>query len=112
MLDYNSDREGHVGHTWVVSQAEQAHRDGVMTSKGLLKFDEQGRFAVKDPALAHEIRTNERNRVAVTRFRTPHASDRGHRYHFGSMPALPWAKYDEFGRRIHEVEDGQEPSGD
>jgi len=30
--------------------------------------------------------------------------EEGHRYTFGGHPGVPWAKYDEFGRRIPDVE--------
>lgn len=109
MPDYNPDREGHVGHKFIVQKAwpgtSMDPGDSVQTSKGALKFDEQDRLAVKDPALAREIQQANPRELAVTRVRQTHHSDTGHRYHFGQMPAMPWHRYDENGNRIKEQEE-------
>lgn len=106
MPDYNSDRDRHVDHKFVVQSAWPNSPKEIMTSKGLLKANEQGRMMVKDEALAREIQKEHPHDLAVTRMRTPKPADQGHRYHFGQMPPMPWVKYDEFGRRIQEVTNG------
>ena len=112
MADFNSDKERHVDHTFVVQKAWPNSPDSVMTSKGELKGNGQGRFTVKDETLAREIQKAYPRDFAVTRMRTPKPADAGHRYHFGSMKPMPWAKYDELGRRIRddkqEVTDGSD----
>jgi len=101
MPDWNPDREGHVDHKYIVLDATRERKKGIQTSKGLLKFDKQGRMMVKDPTLAHEIRTSEvgKRDVTVSRVRFPSVHDRGHTYFFTS-PGMPWHKYDENGNRI------------
>ena len=94
MPDYNPDKEGHVAHRYVVQDATRDHADGVQTSKGRLDFDKNGRLLVKDPGLANEIRTSEAGKrdVTVTRVRWQDSHERGHRYHFGQMPEMPWKR--------------------
>lgn len=96
MPDWNPDREGHIKHKWVVQKAwPDPNSDlgaGVQTSRGELKPDAQGRMIVNDPALAHEIRTEHPRDMTVTRMRFESPADRGHRYHFGCWPEMPWKK--------------------
>ena len=92
MPDFNSDREKHVDHTFVVQKAWPNSPDSVMTSKGELKGNGQGRFTVKDETLAREIQKAYPRDFAVTRMRTPKPADQGHRYHFGGWPEMPWKK--------------------
>ena len=106
MPDYNSDRERHVDHKFVVQSAWPNSPKEIMTSKGLLKANEQGRMMIKDEALAREIQREHPTDLAVTRMRMSKPADQGHRYHFGQTKPMPWAKYDEFGRRIQEVTNG------
>lgn len=106
MPDFNPDREGFVKHKWIVQNATRSGKKGVQTSKGFLKYNDEGRLTVNDPVLAGEIREDNKWDTVVTRVRYPDEADRGHRYHFGSIPAMPWHKYDEFGRRIREEQDG------
>ena len=112
MADFNSDKERHVDHKFVVQSAWPNSPKEIMTSKGLLKANEQGRMLVKDESLAREIQREHPTDLAVTRMRMPKPADAGHRYHFGSMKPMPWAKYDELGRRIRddkqEVTDGSD----
>jgi len=93
MPDYNPDKERHVDHTFVVQKAWPNSPDSVMTSKGELKGNHQGRFTVKDETLAREIQKSYPRDFAVTRMRTPKPADAGHRYHFGGWPEMPWKKY-------------------
>lgn len=92
MADYNSDRERHVDHKFVVQSAWPNSPKEIMTSKGLLKANEQGRMMVKDEALAREIQKEHPHDLAVTRMRMPKPADQGHRYHFGGWPEMPWKK--------------------
>jgi len=107
--DFNPDSEGHVKHTWTVINAS-TDRDfkGVQTSKGFMKFGKKGAFKVKDKAIADEIRQTVGAKATVNRMRQPEPADRGHKYFFGQMPALPWHKYDENGKRIKEEENQNE----
>ena len=106
MPDFNSDKERHVDHKFVVQSAWPNSPKEIMTSKGLLKANEQGRMMIKDEALAREIQREHPTDLAVTRMRMSKPADQGHRYHFGQTKPMPWAKYDELGRRIQEVTDG------
>ena len=92
MPDYNPDRERHVDHKFVVQSAWPNSPKEIMTSKGLLKANDQGRMIVKDEALAREIQREHPTDLAVTRMRAPKPADAGHRYHFGQMPEMPWKK--------------------
>ena len=92
MPDYNSDRERHVDHKFVVQSAWPNSPKEIMTSKGLLKANEQGRMMIKDESLAREIQREHPTDLAVTRMRMPKPADRGHRYFFGALPEMPWKK--------------------
>jgi len=94
MPDWNSDREGHVEHKWVVQKAFAGDDigDAIQTSKGELKPNDQGRMIIKDPALAHEIRMQNPRELTVSRMRYQKPADAGHRYHFGGWPEMPWKK--------------------
>ena len=98
--DYNPDKDRHVDHRFIVQSAVKRDMESVPGFDNL-KLNRQGRCVVHDEGLAREIQ-NETRDVAVTRMRHPHRSDRGHVYFFGQTYAMPWAKYDELGRRIHE----------
>jgi hypothetical protein len=105
MPDWNQDRE--LGQGKIVYAVRNSKKGlpikKVRTGRGDLELDSRGRCIVKDAALAAEIRKEYPHDLAVSRLFTNDAADRGHRYHFGQMPALPFAKYDELGRRIHEA---------
>lgn len=93
MPDFNPDKERHVDHKFVVQKAFPGNeKDPVMTSKGALAPDKQGRMIVKDESLAREIQQQNPRELTVTRMRTPGAADQGHRYHFGGWPEMPWKK--------------------
>jgi hypothetical protein len=111
LLDYNPDKERHVDHRYMVIKAtKDPNFTGVQTSKGFLKFDRNKQsFRVKDPALANEIRQTVGVDATVTRLRYPSQADRGHTYFFGQMPAMPWHKYDENGKRIIEKPKEEQP---
>lgn len=98
--DYNSDRERHVDHKFIVQTAWPGVANKVKTSKGELEMNDKGRMIIKDEVLAREIQRENPRDLAVTRMRTPKPADQGHRYHFGQMPPMPWVKYDELGHRI------------
>lgn len=105
MPDYNPDKERHRAHKFIVQKAWPGKGkldpgDAIQTSAGALKFNHEDRMAVKDEALAREIQQQYPQELAVTRVNANSPADRGHRYHFGQMPAMPWHKYDENGNRI------------
>lgn len=107
MPDFNSDRDGHADHMWVVQKAwadygtlgaeggnqiaTSSLDNPVVTGKGHLKPDEYGRFTTHDKALADEIRAQYPKDYVVTRVRASHPSDRGHKYVF-TVPELPWKR--------------------
>ncbi len=112
MPDYNPDKERHTQHRFVVQKAWPGKGnldpgEAIQTSKGDLKFGHEDRLVIKDEALAREVQQQYPRELAVTRMRYPDPADRGHHYHFGQMPAMPWHKYDENGRRIVEDEEPQ-----
>jgi hypothetical protein len=99
MPDYNPDREGHVQHKFIVQKAWPSGdyagdglADGIQTSKGVLKPDSKGRMVVRDAALAREIQSAYPADLAVTRMRAVGPADKGHRYHFGGWPEMPWKR--------------------
>ena len=98
--DYNPDKERHRDHKWIVHKAVRAPGfKGIYAGEREMPFNHEGRFSVKDEGVAQEIRQEYGREVTVTRVHNTAAVDRGHTYFF-SMPALPWHKYDEQGRRI------------
>jgi hypothetical protein len=65
-------------------------------------FTRNGQFYVRDKGIADELQAKYGyENLIVDPTTIPHPSDRGHKYRFVSI-ALPWAKYDELGRRIKE----------
>ena len=105
MPDFNPDKERHVDHKFVVQTAWPGVANKVKTSKGELEMNDKGRMIIKDEVLAREIQKEHPHDLAVTRMRMPKPADQGHRYFFGQTKPLPWAKYDELGRRIQEEQD-------
>ena len=101
--DYNPDREGHVPKKWMVIKATRDPSfQGVTLDGQTMKFGKKGAFMVDDPVKADEIRKTVGTNATVTRFRTPDSHERIHRYFFGQLPAMPWHKYDDNGRRMRE----------
>jgi len=96
MPDFNSDKElGQGQMKWAVRNAHQGIPiRSIKTGKGELKLDAKGRCIISDPALAAEVRKQYPLDLAVSRVFTQAPADRGHHYHFGQMPALPWHKPD------------------
>lgn len=91
--DYNSDREGHVKHEYIVINAEQKPTEGIAIEGQNFKFNKEGYFKIKgDPALAQDIRQAAGKSATVTRVRVPDAADSGHKYLFGSWPEMPWKR--------------------
>jgi len=103
MPDFNPDKEAHAEHKFVVQNATRRPMENVPNFPDL-KFNNQGRLRLTDEGQAREIQQMTKD-VTVTRLRHPSRSDRGHVYFFGQFPGLPWAKYDELGRRIDEDAD-------
>ncbi len=92
MPDFNSDREGHIQHKWIVHNATQNRNfKGVKAGDKDMLFNHEGRFLISDPVIADEIRKEHPRDVTVTRMRYPHVADRGHTYFF-SVGKIPWHK--------------------
>jgi len=107
--DYDPSRDGHVKKKFIVQKAWPGKGtldpgESIQTSKGELQFNHEGRLVINDQSLAREVQQQYPRELAVTRVRYPAPADRGHRYHFGQMPAMPWHRYDENGNRIKEEE--------
>lgn len=94
MPDYNPDREGHVQHRFIVQpNSKFPNQDSVKLDNGReLKFNEEKRFVTKNEVLARELQKEYRKDLVVTRVRHPDVADRGHKYHFGQWPEMPWKK--------------------
>ncbi len=92
MPDFNSDREGHIQHKWIVHNATQNRNfKGVKAGDKDMLFNHEGRFLISDPVVANEIRNEHPRDVTVTRMRYPDVADRGHNYFF-AVPEMPWKK--------------------
>lgn len=109
-LDYNSDKESHVNHEWIVQNATQRPMSGVEVGGQQIQFNREGRARVKDPGIASEIRQQYGKDVVVTRMRHPKPSDQGHRYHFGQWPEMPWKREKNHGNSpAAPVEEREDP---
>ena len=108
MPDWNPDKESHRDHKWVVHNATR-RKDfkGVRAAGKDMLFNREGRFFVKDEAVAAEIRRDHPHQLSVTRVSSYHPSDRGHKYFFGQMPELPWKKDNADKDREEDVQDVQ-----
>jgi len=98
MPDFNPDKERHRKHKFVVQKAwTDASRpndglsDGVATSRGVLKPDDEGRMLVNDEALAREIQQENPKELVVTRMNADDPADAGHKYFF-TVPEMPWKR--------------------
>jgi hypothetical protein len=90
MPDFNSDKENHRKHKWIVHNAARTREpEPIVAADKVMEFDREGRFAVSDERVAAEIREEYPRDVTVTRVNAHHPSDRGHRYFF-TVPELPW----------------------
>jgi len=91
-VDYNPDREGHTDHKWEVIKATTRDLPSLDVDGKEMRFGKDGAFRVNDPGVAEAIRQTyaRTGDVTVTRVRYPSVHDRGHRYFFGSLPAMPW----------------------
>lgn len=91
--DFNPDREGHHKHKFIVQKAFTHDIEGaVQTSKGALKPNDQGRMTINDEGLAREIQQSNPRELVVSRMNADSPADRGHRYHFGGWPEMPWKR--------------------
>jgi hypothetical protein len=93
---------------WEVVRASQKKFDAILGGNRKLTFGKSGGLLTHDKVLAKEIddkfgytKTGSHD-VVVTEVKDDHDAihDPGHKYFFGSMPALPWHKYDKNGKRI------------
>ena len=92
-------------HTMVVD-AQGASNKEIQTESGTLRF-ENGVAVLPDDSRARDMvqemnATNalHPNQFALIEKKGTVNVDKTHRYHFGSYPAMPWATYDELGRRV------------
>lgn len=68
-----------------------------------LKFRPNGMMRVKDRGLAMAARDLYKGEITVTKCNVPSPADIGHRYTFSTpRRGMPWARYDEFGKRIYD----------
>ena len=103
-IDFNPDREGHVKHKFEVIDATRRRLEHI-PKYPQYKFGDKGALRLNDEKLAREIQKECGRDVTVTRIRYPDEADRGHTYFFGRFQGLPWATYDDLGRRIHTEEE-------
>ena len=103
MPDYNPDRDGWRDHRFIVQpSSKRPNLDSVKTASGRkLDFNHEKRFTTRDVGLARELQKEYGQEIVVTRTTHPHVADRGHTYFF-AMQGVPYAQYDELGRRIKE----------
>jgi hypothetical protein len=93
---------------WEVVKASQRKFDTVLARGKQMKFGKNGGMFVYDKGLAKEIdekfgtKRGATHDVVVSEVNNERDAihDPGHKYFFGSMPALPWHKYDKDGKRI------------
>ena len=103
MPDYNPDRDGWLGHRFIVQPSSKRPnlKSVKMASGRELKFNHEKRFATRDVGMARELQKEYGQEIVVTRTTHPHVADRGHNYFF-AVQGVPYANYDELGRRIKE----------
>lgn len=104
MVDFNSDKEAHRQHKFLVMNAEKTPKEGLWLGNEFLKFSPKGRMVIHDEVKAREIQKQHPWELVVARVNDPHPADRGHTYFF-SIPGMPWHKYDENGMRVKEEEE-------
>jgi hypothetical protein len=89
---------------WEVLKATRRETFKVLTEKaGERKFGSSGGFTINDPAEAREIdqkygRSGSQEVVVMPV--DDYTVESGHKYSFGRHPGVPWAKYDDLGRRL------------
>lgn len=95
MPDWNPDKESHRKHKWIVHNATRNHNfKNVVAADKVMPFNHEGRFFVKDEAVANEIRKKYPREVTVSRVTASDPTDRDHKSFF-SCPAMPWHKESE-----------------
>lgn len=106
-VDYNPDREGFVDHKWEVIKSTTRPLDSLDVDGQQMSFGRDNAFRVSDPGVADAIRQTyaKRGDVTVTRIRYPSVHDRGHRYHFGSWPEMPWKRKEQDGEEMDQGSD-------
>jgi hypothetical protein len=101
--DFDPSPDRHARKKWIVQPALDPHMKGVEIDGEKMKFNREGRLVIKDEKKARAVQQKYGMRTAVTGLRIPEAvSDRGHRFFFGQMPAMPWHRFDGEGNRIKE----------
>lgn len=96
-------------HTLLID-AQGASNKSIKTESGTLRF-ENGVAVLPDDSRAKDIydeiqKTQARHpqQYALVQDKPTVNVDETHRYTFGSHPAMPWARYDELGRRLPDLE--------
>ena len=105
-------------HTLIID-AQGASNKFIKTESGTLRFengvavllnDERGRDIVDELNGSHDpnVRALHPDQYALVENKRTVNVDETHRYHFGSHLAMPWATYDEHGRRVEDPDTTEE----
>lgn len=106
-------------HTLLIDSQGASNRE-IPTESGTLKF-ENGVAVLPDDSRAKDMydeiqrmEARHPNQYALVQDKPTVNTDTVHRYHFGSHPAMPWARYDELGRRVKDsdIEEEQDARPD
>jgi len=98
----------------LIIDAQGASNRTIKTESGTLRF-ENGVAVLPDDTRAKDVydelqktESLHPDQYALIEKKETVNVDKIHRYHFGSHPAMPWAKYDEHGKRVEDKEDSNE----
>lgn len=101
----------------LIIDAQGASNKTIQTESGSLRF-ENGVAALPDDSRAKDIydeiqktQALHPNQYSLVQDKHTINTDTVHRYFFGSLPPMPWATYDELGRRIKDPEIEENESG-
>ena len=102
-------------HTLLID-AQGASNRTIKTESGTLRF-ENGVAVLPNDSRARDIydeiqktEAQHPDQYALVEKKPTVNTDRIHHYYFGSHPAMPWATYDELGRRVLDQEDKADES--
>jgi len=92
---------------WQVIQRTQRNVSAVDTGKRRVKLGRNRALVISDPAEALHIEQGPQKHDLLVAPTDNNIVEPGHTYTF-TNPGMPWAKYDDLGRRIKEKGDGKE----